>query len=67
MIVYVVYNYLFFLIWYNGKCNNEIVIKMFFLRMEFLVYYFNENDDIFYEEVIFKIFDEEVIKFIFVK
>ncbi|KAL0703146.1 hypothetical protein Bca4012_069571 [Brassica carinata] len=51
----------------NGKGNNETAIKMLSSRMEPLVHHFNENDDISYEEVTFKIPDEEVTKLLSVK
>ncbi|KAH0905433.1 hypothetical protein HID58_037260 [Brassica napus] len=61
------HNHLLPLTRHNGKRNNETAIKMLSSRMEPLVHHFNENDDISYEEVTFKIPDEEVTKLISVK
>ncbi|CAH8305382.1 unnamed protein product, partial [Eruca vesicaria subsp. sativa] len=61
------HNHLHPLTLHNGKPNNETAIKMLSWREEPLVHHFNENDDISYEEVTFKIPDEEVTKLPFVK
>lgn len=67
MTAHAAHNHLLPLTRHNGKRNNETAIKMLSSRMEPLVHHFNENDDISYEEVTFKIPDEEVTKLISVK